>query len=202
MSWYEGDMNGILSDNIYVGRNLRKWEPQTGFLGVSCYHSSWRWMSSFASEALKTAALRPLTRLQLCVCECSLETCWPQIAHLFFMCPQTFQRKAFLVQKPEHSGPKLSCGSFLFTVLACDGGATQPLPITDCHFDGDATGRESNSLSSSHWKMFTAWKVTRLHQSTGTHTSMHTCKHTYIKTVLLFSTCWFIAFVLNHCFSH
>lgn len=45
-------------------------------------------------------------------------------------------------------------------------------------------------------------KVTRLHQSTGTHTSMHACKHTYIKTVLLFSTCWFTMFVLNSCFSH
>lgn len=46
---------------------------------------------------------------------------------------------------------KLDSGNVLFTALACDGRATPSIPITDCHFDGDATRTERNSLNSSLW---------------------------------------------------
>lgn len=79
----------------------------------------------------------------MCVCLC--ETRRPHIFLCVFYCPQTFCGKAFLVQKAQRAGPELCCS--LFTALACDGGATPSLPITDCHFDGDATGGEQQPES-------------------------------------------------------
>lgn len=111
--------------------------PQTGtstwrVTAACCRHFSPP--SCFASEALKPA-VRPAAA-SICVYVASNSTIY------FYASPDIW------VQNPERSSPSLF-------YLQRDGGATQPLPITDCHFDGDATGGESNSPSSSHWEMFT-----------------------------------------------
>ena len=66
---------------------------------------------------------------------------------------------------------KLSPGNSLFTTLACDGGASWSIPKTDCHFDGDATRGESNSLSSSLWN---AVYFLEGHKAPSEHRHAHT----------------------------
>lgn len=108
----------------------------------------------------------------------------PSNPHLHFFhvvyCPPAFLRGKKPVSFPKTTDHSAALCSSLFTALAGDGGAVRSLPITDCHFDGDATGGESNSPSPSPETLFTPWKVTRPHQSTGTHTSMHACIDTRV----------------------
>lgn len=79
---------------------------------------------------------------------------WPRIPLRILMRSSVFLNnigKSISLPKPGAQVQKLDSGNILFTALACDGGATPSIPITDCHFDGDATRTERNSLNSSHW---------------------------------------------------
>lgn len=146
--------------------------------------SCWCQFSPKESEVSAVFSLRDVWSLLRCSCECVSSLCiyvrriGPQIPHKFISCsllsPSVLfgGKKAFLAQ---NAG---LCGS-LFTALACDGGDTRSLPITDCHFDGDATGGESNSLSPSLWN--TVYSLEG-HKAASEHRDTHFHARTHIHT--------------------
>lgn len=146
--------------------------------------SCWCQFSPKESEVSAVFSLRDVWSLLRCSCECVSSLCiyvrriGPQIPHKFISCsllsPSVlfWGKKAFLAQ---NAG---LCGS-LFTALACDGGDTRSLPITDCHFDGDATGGESNSLSPSLWN--TVYSLEG-HKAASEHRDTHFHARTHIHT--------------------
>lgn len=165
-----------------------KWEPQTGTsTGV------WRViMSCWCQSLQQKSELRVvfcLRNLGAC-CAAAASVCVPshvcvlmwdmlEIPHIFFMCSlqsPSILGRSISCPKTAAPRPKSRLCSSLFTALACDGGATRSLPITDCHFDGDATGGESNSLSPSLWTTvycLEGHKAASEHRDTHFHAHMH-----------------------------
>lgn len=144
--------------------------------GVNSHQRSRRWALCFPSETFGVCCAAAASVCHHCV------SMWDALAPKFpinlfrvVYCPQAFffgGKKAFLAQ---NAG---LCGS-LFTALACDGGDTRSLPITDCHFDGDATGGESNSLSPSLWN--TVYSLEG-HKAASEHRDTHFHARTHIHT--------------------
>lgn len=147
---------------------------------VECASLCRRWVLCFASETLERAVLQLRLPSYIYVCVFMWDTLAPDSPYIF-MCS---------LLSPSIWGKSISCPkkktavsrlrSSLFTVLACDGGATRSLPITDCHFDADATGGESNSLSPSLWN--TVYSLEG-HKTASEHRDTHFHAHMYMYTL-------------------